>query len=145
MSTRRADNSTGSTSLLRLPLLIHIVLVISAFVAAAAFHGSPCVSGYEWPINSFAEGCCLTAPHLIFPGINQSRRWNTFVAQELSEVVKCEMFRCEMVLTEAAVVFPGGQRSRTRPAVLATLWSKVHNGGPVPDWWVFPCWSVPAQ
>lgn len=41
------------------------------------------------------------------------------------------------------LLFPGGQRSRAGPAVLTTLRSEVHNGGPVPDWWVFPDPSVP--
>lgn len=32
-------------------------------------------------------------------------------------------------------VFPGRQRGRAGPAILTTLWSEVHDGGPVPDRW----------
>lgn len=135
---------TGSTLLSSLSLLVHIVLIISTIVIVAAFT-RPLSLGIWMPTNSFFKECCLATPHLIFlwwiSGENETHLWpkSSQVCVCLKGGVRfCRNQTLRMILTEAAAVFPGGQRSRARPAVLATLWPKVHNGGPVPDRWVAP-------
>lgn len=111
------------------------------------------IAGRRWPDSTFVlksfdinlhcarhqcycYWCCLEG---VLPTIISSQS-SLYRLLETPKALWKSCVQCAIIL-----VFPGGQRSGAGPAVLATLWSEVHYGGTVPDWWVIRDWSAPSR